>query len=57
MKHRIKWEQANYGINNPRAYVICCSCGHWIAAKTRADALAALHEHAKAPRPDTGEER
>lgn len=45
VKHRIKWEQPNYGVNKSRAYVICCSCGHLMEAKTRADALTLMHEH------------
>lgn len=47
-KHREKWSAASYGLNSPRAYVIVCTCGHWIEAKTRADALLKLHDHAAA---------
>jgi hypothetical protein len=50
VRHKIKWEQPNYGVNNLRAYVICCSCGQWIEAKTKADALTLWNEHRKSDR-------
>jgi hypothetical protein len=51
MKHRMKWEKQGYGVNNPNAYVICCSSGLWIEAKTRADALTLLREHQESGAP------
>lgn len=54
MRHRIRWAAANCGINKPRAYAICCTCGKLLEAKTRADALTLLHEHRMTDDPRRG---